>query len=197
MGSPGGFPAARFPCRPDEAAGRSGPPSGERRMHVKANRRRTLLRVVAGTVLAFGVSLLSDRGHADIIYTFGVKLQLTYIQATRAGKQTVDPEIIPSIKSALIRQFKWKYKNYTKLGQDTRQVRFGAAEAYELPNGKQMGVTIVSHRKEELNFKIQLDLDIKLPTLMNGEHWILVVGDDPDPLIVVFTPELIQRQRGD
>jgi len=166
-------------------------------MQTKTRRRGIFLRVFLGTGLAVAATLLSDTGYPAIIYTFGVKLQLTYIQATKAGKQTVDPTILPSIKSALIRQFGWKYKNYTKLGQDTRQVRFGAAEVYELPNGKEMSVTIVSHRKQELNFKIQIGTDLHLPVLISGEHWILVLGSDPDPLIVVFTPELIQRERGD
>lgn len=165
-------------------------------MEHESKLRGVLLRCCTASVVTVALLLLCvDVG--AIIYTHGVKLRVLIVRASKEGGATVKvgQGISRSVKSALIRRYKLKYKTYTKIDEDTRQVRFGRHEVYDLPDDKQMDLVIESHRQRILNFKIQIGYEIQMVKMIHGKHWLLQYGDKTEPVIIVFTPHLLQTTR--
>ena len=146
--------------------------------------------VVASLVLA----LAASTSHA-IVYTFGIDLKVTFIQAKKDGKQTVDEKIDKEIKSALLWANKWKYKDYQFIRTERYTIRFGASQDLDIGNNETISLKVESHRQAWINFKMTRGVNIQMFRITHGTHYVLNLGPEPDPLIIVLSPTIIQSQR--
>jgi len=146
-----------------------------------------------GTLLAF--VFFCPRSDA-IVYTYGVKVQVMQIFATREGKEEMDPNIPKSVASYLRRKFKSRYKNYTYINTETQAGSFGEELTFPLTYDKTLILTSVSHRERWINMKLQLDFQVQLMRVSSGKYGSAVIGiPEKGTLILVIRPSLIQAKR--
>ena len=156
---------------------------------------KPLLPIVLTVGVLLGFMLFCPRSDA-ILYTYGAKVQVTQIFASREGKEEMDPNIPKGIASYLKAKFKRRYKNYTYINTETQAGGFGEELTFLLTYDKTLILTSVSHRERWINLKLQLDFQIQLMKVSSGKYGSAVVGiPEKGTLILVIQPSLIQAKR--
>ena len=167
----------------------------------------------AFTVVAVAVALalLARPLGAIFVVTHGVNAEIRMIQATAGARDTYDfdPKIPADIKSELIAMYKHKYMKYTFVNSTTKFFSWGQADAtkkkgeqgdrvdIDIPGGRVLNVRLLGYKlpRGEIHFQFQLGATFSMPDIMTGTHYIMKVSDDPDPVIMVFTPALVQSTK--
>ena len=165
--------------------------------------------VLAGRVnwsKAFRVSLVSmavagfvfvclESPAPGITYTFGVRLKVVVVKASEDAEPGMDATLSKGLQKVLAKEFKREFKSFTKLSENVDAQRFSQPRTWPLPNGSSMIMTAISHKKSQINMKIEYDYRVMLPTMWHRKHWVRKMSTGKDTYIVCVWPELRQAER--
>ncbi len=138
-------------------------------------------------------------------------LTATFVQATTVSKDTydVDPKIPASIKADLIAKYKHKYMKFACLRsehylltwdrEDPANGGGAATRTAEVPldGDKKLVITWISYNigRAMLNFQFQNGTSFLLPDIPSGTNYIMKIGEDPNPMILVITAKLVKAAK--
>jgi hypothetical protein len=165
-------------------------------MLTRASLRRTLSWVVFGLAATVGFAVLDRAVGADTtITTFGTKMTLMLVRAHKKGGEKMDPAIPRNTGDAIKNKF-WKYKNFEKVSEETREAKLGRTEQFNLEGDKVIKITVIGYQPLNLliKLKVQVGLDIEMMNLFSTESLYLQVGTGDDCLIAVITCTLLQQK---
>jgi len=162
------------------------------------NHRNTLFRFrLCLTAAALLVTLGS--AHAKTLFTFGTKLEVTQIRASRDAKPGIDERLKKtSVVRRLQRKYKTRYKSYTLIKSEHLQTQMGEDNEFALDNGKTASVKVLGYKADPkiVDLKLQIDYSVALLKVKSGKHWFAVIDKGQDGhLILVITPTLIQIRK--
>ena len=151
---------------------------------------------MAAMIIAGFVFVCLESLTAAITYTYGVRLKVIVVKAGKDAEPGMDLNLSKRLQKALKKKFRRKFKSFTRLSEKTAAQRFNKPRTWSLPNGTSMIMTVISHKKDQINTKIEYNHRVMLPTMWNKKHWMRRLSNDAEPYILCIWPVLRQTQRG-
>ena len=116
----------------------------------------------------------------------GVSVRVIQVRASNKGKEFVDPAL-GDLGERLKKRF--PYKNFRKVGEDTRQGDIGDALRYDLADGNVLNLTLVALKEKVVTMQMVVEklLNTKVRARL-GAIFMIALPWNGDLLILAVTP---------